>query len=285
MTLSIGTLIQSILDRTCAIITISCLLSASLFVTVVDGHNVNSADEFSDRLFPGVGCLFINEEISTVQPTGVIATTNASERKSSEIAYDVFPMEGPIRDVANKIVSGIVNALHHQGVNEYYRESYDSLVNLNVLVGDTVEASTTQEDPYWNYYLSCDGWNVVFNSEPEFDEPSVASNDRETEKKGKARRQHLIKELKHLYLSMEFLLVEHLRTEQIASPFETRETSCRRILTPLSGFVEIGQVGTFGIWSSLSSRFQMASRVMYGLRFASKVGQQFLESSRQSLQY
>ena len=285
MTLSIGTRFQSVLDRSCTIIAISFLLSVSLFSSLAEGHNVNSADQFNGQLLLSPGCLLVNEAISADQPTVVIATTSAAAENSKEIAYDVFPMEGPISDVANKIVNGIVNSIPADEFTQAFRESYDSLVNLNVLVGDTVEASATQEDPYWNYYLSCDGWNVAFNSKPEFGAQSIASHEREVKEEDKAQRRHLIKELKHLYLSMEFLLVEQLKTEQLASPFESSETCCHEILTPISGIVDISRLGTFGIWNSLHARIEMASRVMYGLRFASKIGDQFLESSRQSVQY
>ena len=244
---------------------------------------INSDHEVRTRLCSDAGCLFIEDDWSEGRPE---SNRSTSQRRPTSTTnqhdYDVFPLESSIADIAQKIVTGMVNSIQTEtGQNRFG----DSMVDLSVFVGQRVERSNIQEDPYWNYYLSCDTWDVAFNAEPDFsrNEPTI---DSEQDFDQSTVRQHLIQNLKQIYLYLEFAFIEQMNCESITLANESNLFDGLQYLSSnwsASDWFNVKQVGLFGLWDHLHHRFEQASRLIFHLRYASKIGDQFLDSSLQNI--
>ena len=242
-----------------------------LFPTFAGAHAVYAANQFADKLLPEPGCLFINNELHDLSLSSA-KKTSAKNTGVRSTDLDVFPLEGCVTDVAEKIMTGIVSSINAQ---HSVKGLSDALVDLSVLVRDNVEVSTMQDDPYWNYYLSCDTWQVVFNSAPDFTGREDLSGQHD---RVESQRPHLFRDLKQQYLGLEFAFIEHLKTQQLASPWNSAFTNKLHIFSPIAELINIRQFGLFGLWTNLRGRIDMASRLIFGLRFTSNAGNQFLDS-------
>lgn len=66
-----------------------------------------------------------------------------------------------MQQVANQISIGMVQSNLAAG---FARVSQQSLVDLHVVVSNSVDDQLTDRDDYWSYYLDCDRWQVTFNA-------------------------------------------------------------------------------------------------------------------------
>ena len=84
---------------------------------------------------------------------------------------------------------------------------------------------------------------------------------------------------------MEFVMIERTNVLQIAMPFSVGGLEELKYFQPVSNLMTVQQTGVLGIWGILTSHAELASQLVFDLRFASKIGSQLLESSVQSAQH
>ena len=267
---------QDVLGRLFKNIAFIILFSLSIS-TMTMARSINSTCDFDHQLWLESGCILLQKELRP----GPAPSSTPSDHEPME--DDVFPMEKVISEVAEKIIAGIAGAIPEHQVSVAYSES---MVDLGVLVKDQVERSSTQDDAYWNYYLSCDNWNLVFNSPPEFDKNEyIATDSNDDVQEFRSNRELIIDNLKQWYLNFEFIIVEHLKIQQIATGPARPSIEDIKLSHSISLVMFLRQLGVMGIWSNLKNQFETATQMLFGLKFASKFGSQILESSLQSVQH
>lgn len=229
------------------------------FSDVAGSHAMHGYRDLDQRLLWENGCLLIDDGMLPAQ------RTLDPGNNSTEIEYDVFPLERSIKQVAEKIVAGMIASWRNDAGE---RAIGDSLVDLGVLIRQQVQLSTIQRDPYWNYYSSCDRWDVVFNAEPQFLQPDeFVSTENSADIENQAEKKHVITQLKQFYLSLEFLFVEQIRIRQFVQPFDSPLVTDCSAWSPYSLWVSIRQNPFFGLWANLNERIETASRLIFELKY------------------